>query len=129
MTTDTQDLIARLRLGASISRDRNLNADAIKITEEAADKLDALQAEVARKSDAIQKLWKERDDALVENGKLRGQLEHAAYLAAAGASPQPSQADAQDAARYRWLTAQEWVNAGELDASIDAAINAKESGK
>jgi hypothetical protein len=42
--TDTQDLIAQLRLGASISRDRNLNLDFAKVADEAADKLEAAQA-------------------------------------------------------------------------------------
>lgn len=80
MTTDTQDLIARLRLGASISRDRNLNADAIKITEEAADKLEALRAENERlersfsgMADLAKEAADERDAALARLAELQKQ--------------------------------------------------------
>mgnify|MGYP000606126264 CR=1 FL=1 len=41
------DLTDRLRLGASISRERNLNIDYARVADEAADEIDRLRAEVA----------------------------------------------------------------------------------
>jgi hypothetical protein len=58
-----------LRLGASISRERNLNLDYAKIADEAADRIDALETEVLtwkicndRTSDAAKDLARERDE-------------------------------------------------------------------
>ena len=49
------DLTERLRLGASISRARNLNLDYAKVADEAADEIERLQATIAglRKSASL----------------------------------------------------------------------------
>lgn len=86
---------------------------------EAADTIESLRAELERKSEAIQKLWRERDEARAEAEALRA-----------------------DAERYRWLTrpgeriGDNWRTAWHkwdgsdgkagFDAAIDSAHSAKE---
>jgi hypothetical protein len=41
------DLVKRLRTGASISRDRNINLDYAKVADEAADRIEELERELA----------------------------------------------------------------------------------
>ena len=62
------ELIKRLRTGASISRDRNLNLDYAKVADEAADTIERQAAE-------IEQLRKERDEKDRQVAKLYHQLE------------------------------------------------------
>lgn len=75
------DLVTRLRLGASISRDRNLNLDYATVADEAADAIERLNGEVARLKEAFgtidkhdyELLKSERDSLKAELAALKEQ--------------------------------------------------------
>jgi hypothetical protein len=73
-TPDTQDLVKRLRLGASISRDRNINHDFAKIADEAADELGLLREQNESGWAEVKRLAGERDRLTVEAKRLRAQV-------------------------------------------------------
>lgn len=66
--TDHTNLIARLRLGASISRERKLNLDYAEVATTCADALEVLQAELGQYPEIQAMLMK-------ENKELRAELE------------------------------------------------------
>lgn len=171
--TNHTDLIARLREGQKYDCESGYPIVMDYIMDEAADALQAAQAEIERLqttvkhlSDAaanatfaekaalaqLAELSKQEPVGFVESAVRGAGGFHACFnqgvFVPAGsqlyAAPavQPSQADAQDAARYRWL--REYLpsddlqydddlvlakTGAEIDSAIDAAINTKESGK
>lgn len=74
----TKELIANLRLGASISRDRKLNLDYAKVADEAADCIEALQARCAEQATnhikIVDEIAKQRDKLAAELQALREQV-------------------------------------------------------
>ena len=72
--TTTQDLISRLRLGASISRDRKLNQGYEDVADKAADALEVLQSENAEQGRSIEALQAHLNDVQVEKDAALAQL-------------------------------------------------------
>ena len=107
-------VVERVRLYATTLRTKSVPLSSmIPLMLEAADEIESLRAELERKSEAIQKLWRERDEARAEAEALRA-----------------------DAERYRWLRLNGYVevkcesprhngwNPVALDAAIDSARSA-----